>query len=111
MLETLDNSRTRGHIYKLKKKHCRLNIRKNSFTQRVVDVWISLPENVVLAKHVKQFENRLDKVWRDQEVKYDHTKTIIIGTGGEVVQLSESDEEDADIVAAMPASTEDPKVS
>ncbi len=65
----------------------------------------------MLAKNVKQFKNRLDKVWREQEVKYDHTKTIITGTGGERIQLSESDEEDADIVAAMPASTEDPKVS
>jgi hypothetical protein len=37
---------TRGHKHKIYKKHCRTNIRKYSFSQRVVDTWNSLPAKV-----------------------------------------------------------------
>ena len=42
-----ENRNTRGHKYKLFKPRCRLNIRKNSFCIRVVNMWNSLSENVV----------------------------------------------------------------
>ena len=49
------NPRTsRGHSYKLSKKHSRLDVRKNSFVLRSsVNLWNSLPENVVEAPNVK----------------------------------------------------------
>jgi hypothetical protein len=37
-----ENRNTRGHKYKLFKPRCRLNIRKNSFCIRVVNMWNSL---------------------------------------------------------------------
>ena len=59
------NPRTsRGHSYKLSKKHSRLDVRKNSFVPRSVNLWNSLPENVVEAPNVKTFEKRIDKLWR-----------------------------------------------
>ena len=59
------NPRTsRGHSYKLSKKHSRLDVRKNSFVPRSVNLLNSLPQNVVEAPNVKTFEKRIDKLWR-----------------------------------------------
>ena len=56
------------------------NFRKLSFAARVVNVWNSLPDNVVDVNSLKQFETRLDKFWRDQDVMFDWTAEIT-GTG------------------------------
>ena len=59
------NPRTsRGHSYKLNKKHSILDVRKNSFVPRSVNLWTSLQENVVEAPNVKTFEIRIEKLWR-----------------------------------------------
>ena len=47
------NTRTRGNDKKLKKKYSKLNIWKFSFTNRIVDIWNSLPNEVITAKTVK----------------------------------------------------------
>jgi ribonuclease P/MRP protein subunit RPP40 len=56
-----NNNRTRGHRFKLVKARCRLDIRKNFFSQRVINSWNSLPEVVVEADSVNCFKNRYDK--------------------------------------------------
>jgi hypothetical protein len=43
LLDLDQNTRTRGNDKKLKKKYSKLNIRKFSFTNRIVDIWNSLP--------------------------------------------------------------------
>jgi len=43
-------------------------------------VWNSLPDHVVDVNFLKQFETRLDKFWRDQDVMFDWTAEIT-GTG------------------------------
>ena len=48
------------HI-KCRKKRSRLNVRANTFSNRVVDSWNNLPENVVSAPSVKAFKRRLNK--------------------------------------------------
>ena len=59
------NPRTsRGHSYKLNKKHSRFDVKKKSFVPRAVNLWNSLPENVVEAPNVKTFEKRIDKLLR-----------------------------------------------
>lgn len=58
-LET--NARTRGHSLKLKKKRSRLDVRKHYFSNRVVNNWNSLSEQVVAAGSVNSFKERLDK--------------------------------------------------
>ena len=55
---------TRGNSLKINKHRCRLNLRNNSFSHRVVNDWNSLPESVVTAPTVNCFKNRLDKHWR-----------------------------------------------
>jgi len=37
------NHNTRGHAYKLLPSHCRVNVRKRFFTERVVKPWNCLP--------------------------------------------------------------------
>ena len=55
--------KTRGHTMKLQKQYARLDVRKHFFSNRVVELWNSLPENVISATSVNSFKNRLDKYW------------------------------------------------
>jgi len=62
------DSITRGHSSKLVHPRCHYDLWKYSFTVRIVNLWNSLPENVVSANTVNTFKNRLDKFWSDQEL-------------------------------------------
>ena len=66
----LNNNRTRGHSSKIYKKHCRTNIRKYTFSQRIVDSWNNLPESVVSADSVNSFKSRLNKHWKFLSLKF-----------------------------------------
>ena len=55
---------TRGHCYKLSKKRCKGERRRNFFTQRVINHWNKLPQEVVDADSVNCFKNRLDKLYK-----------------------------------------------
>ena len=54
-------NRTRGHKYKLNKVRNRLDIRKNFFSQRVINDWNNLPVDVVEARSLNSFKNQYDK--------------------------------------------------
>ena len=57
----IDHARnTRGHSKKIKKKYCRLNVRKYFFSQRIVNFWNSLPQNVIDSASLSTFKKRLD---------------------------------------------------
>ena len=49
---------------KLSKQRTSLDARKYSFSQRVVQEWNKLSQDVVEATSVNQFKNRLDKFWQ-----------------------------------------------
>ena len=51
---------TRGHDLRLKKNGARYDLRKFFFTNRVVNIWNSLPDYVVHADTVNCFKSRLD---------------------------------------------------
>ena len=57
------NSKVRGHTYKIVKNSFRLNVRKNFFSNRVLDAWNELPQYVVDADTVNSFKARLDKFY------------------------------------------------
>ena len=59
----LAHRKSRGHKMKLDKQYSRLDLRKYFFSNRVVDLWNSLPECVISATSVNAFKNRLDKYW------------------------------------------------
>ena len=102
LLDLDQNTRTRGNDKKLKKKYSKLNIRKFSFTNRIVDIWNSLSNEVITAKTVNNFEINLDKYWETQEFKYDHTANINLTSksGSDVKSWSSIVEEEVDIVVS-----------
>ena len=62
-----ESGKTRGHKMKLHKQYARLDVRKHFFSNRVVDLWNSLPEYVISANSVNSFKNRLDKYWSNNQ--------------------------------------------
>ena len=67
---------TRGNKKKLFKHRARLDVRKYSFSNRVVDLWNSLPDSVISAETVFSFETRLDNYWKDQDILYEYESKI-----------------------------------
>ena len=64
LLHLCKENRTRGHTLKLEKTFSHLDIRKFFFSNRVVDTWNSLSEEVVNAPSVNAFKNKLDNYWK-----------------------------------------------
>ncbi len=60
---------TRGHRAKIYKQRCRLKVRENAFSQRVVNDWNSLSDEIVSAETVNQFKARLDRYWVGERYK------------------------------------------
>ena len=61
------DSVTRGHSHKLITSRFNTNIRKNSFSNRIVNDWNSLPTHVINATTVNDFKNKLDSHWKDRK--------------------------------------------
>ena len=55
-----EGSRTRGHKAALVKEQCRLDVRKYSFSQSVINEWNKLPNDCINANSVNIFKNRID---------------------------------------------------
>ena len=58
-----NDSITRGHSLALVKSHSRLDIRKYTFSQRVVNDWNKLPEECINATSVNMFKNKIDQYY------------------------------------------------
>ena len=61
---------TRGHSLKLFKKRSRLKIRANTFSNRVVDNWNSLTEDIINAPSLNAFKSQLNRFWREHPIKF-----------------------------------------
>ena len=60
LIKSTDN-RTRGHDLKLIKQTCSVDATKYYFTNRVVNVWNSLPSHIVSSPTLSTFKSRLEK--------------------------------------------------
>ena len=60
---------TRGSLLKLDKGRAKCDLRKYYFTNRVVNAWNSLPDDVVLK--LNTVKSWLDKFWQHQDMIYD----------------------------------------
>ncbi len=59
--EIKESKITREHNFTPVKKQSRLAVRKFSFSQRTINVWIKLSTECVHASSVNMFKNRIDK--------------------------------------------------
>ena len=57
---------TRGHNYKLFKSHTRCLARTNFFSNRVIEDWNHLPNDVINAETLNTFKSLLDNYWTRQ---------------------------------------------
>jgi len=78
---------TREHSYitrvigfRLEKNRSKYDLRKYFFKNRVVNIWNSLLNDVVVCDTVNKFKSHLDKYWQYQDIVYDY-KAEIHGTG------------------------------
>jgi len=67
-----DSSTTRGHSLRLFKERSRLLVRHNFFSNRIVNLWNSLPGYLVTAPTVATFKQQLDDFWH--QTRYGHTQ-------------------------------------
>ena len=74
---------------KLANTRCHYDLRKYSFTIRVVNIWNSLPESVILTDSVDSFKNRLDQIWSNQDILFDYKVDL---TGIDNRSLSDMDD-------------------
>ena len=58
----MESKKTRGNNFTLVvKKQSRLDVRKFSFSQRIINVWNKLSTQCVHASSVNMFKNKIDK--------------------------------------------------
>ena len=62
----INESRTRGHNFKLYKPLVQTTIRKHFFSIRVINNWNKLPYEVVNAVSLDSFKSKLDNAWKDK---------------------------------------------
>ena len=62
------NTRTRGHPLKLSVGRVKTDKRKYFFTQRVIGVWNSLPQEVVMASGLDAFKRGLDRFLEEESI-------------------------------------------
>ena len=65
-------NRTRNQEFKLRRRYSRLDIRKYTYTNRIVERWNLLPMEVKNAPSVNSFKNRLDKNPKMKEVFFEY---------------------------------------
>jgi len=61
---------TRGNPYKLFVNHCRINVRKHFFSERIIRVWNSLPPSIVSVESLLSFKNSLGNANLGIHTKY-----------------------------------------
>ena len=61
MLPLVGHSRMRGHSLRIRGSKFKTELRRNYFSQRVVNLWNSLPQSAVDAGTVSTFKEELDR--------------------------------------------------
>ena len=61
MFPLVGKTRTRGHNLRLKGRSFKTEMRRNFFSQRVVNLWNSLPQKAVEARSLSVFKTEIDR--------------------------------------------------
>ena len=64
---------TRGHQHRLKTYHCRTRLRKSFFSNRVIQHWNSLPDDVVECASLNIFKNKIDNYFKQNGIAYKYS--------------------------------------
>ena len=75
--ELSQNTDLRGHSKKLEINRCKKDVGKYSFSHRVKNIWNKLPEDVIAAGDLLQFEKKLDNHWKNEPILYDNHRAEI----------------------------------
>ena len=75
-LITSEHTTTRGNDLKFFKRRLKLNVRANTLSNRVVNIWNSLPNYVVLAPALNIFKSWLNNHWHGNPAKFQATYYI-----------------------------------
>ena len=59
------DSRLRGHKYKIVKNATNKKLYQHFFTNRIVNEWNKLPEDIADAKTLNEFKNKIDEKFKD----------------------------------------------
>jgi len=66
---------TGGNCNKLFVKRCRYELRKNFFSNRIVNMWNRLPDYVVISDTINTLKNRLDAHWKHRDFLFHYRAT------------------------------------
>jgi len=67
---------TKGQMFKVISKWIRGTLRKNIFTQRVLEIWKLLPERVLATGTSTTFKNGLDEQLNSQRIENDGLSAV-----------------------------------
>ena len=67
--------RTRGHPMRVQKTQCKSLVRRNTFSQKVVNDWNALPDAVVTSGSINQFKGRLGRWWKNDPIMYQNIRS------------------------------------
>jgi hypothetical protein len=70
------DTRTRGNSLKLLHVRSTYDVRKFSFASRIVNLWNSLPDHIILSDSVNSFKNRLDNHWKNEDMYFNWEASI-----------------------------------
>ena len=79
---------TRNHRYALQQSHIHYDIRKFSFSNRIIPLWHSLPDNIVSSPTLNTFKARLDKFWENQDIRYNWKADVLFTGSRSKVELT-----------------------
>ena len=79
---------TRNHRFASQQSHIHYHISKFSFSNRIILLWNSLPDNIVSSTTLNTFKVRLDKFWENQDVRYNRKADILITGSRSKVELT-----------------------
>ena len=83
---------TRGHNFTIYKEKFVKDIKKYSFKSRITDQWNNLPTYVVNSPTLNTFKSRLDKIWKVNDVMFDHQCDIYRKTAARRTRYNTLDE-------------------
>jgi len=63
-LELGEGCCTRGHSFKLKKRRINTDLRQHFFSERIVNIWNALDDDLVHSSSLNVFKNGLRLLWK-----------------------------------------------